>query len=92
MNTLTNKKKKLFAKYLYDDGDRYLEDFDDIEAFLFDDVKSAVEGLLKDIEKIKLGIVADYENGWCDGYLKDHCVDIAEKLKDLIKKWFKDVI
>jgi len=59
---------------------------------VLDDVKSAVEGLLQEIDKKLVQregklIKSKYEEGFVDGY-KCACHEVIRK----IKKWFRDVI
>ena len=78
---LENKRKDVIV-YLDDIDNSCNYDFknsEDGEIFMFDDVKSAVMGLLNDIEKKQKLYVPKLGAG----------LEIA---KYLIKKWFKDVI
>jgi len=60
--------------------------------FLTDDVKSAVQGLLKSIKDRKECVEADYQNGWLSQELREHIIAEIEMIENDIKKWFADVI
>ena len=51
-------------------------------------VKSAVSGLLKDIEKLKTEIIDEYKNEWLNTAMKHYCISLLNECKELVKKWF----
>ena len=59
---------------------------------LMEDVKSAVQGLLEEVDDIKECVEADYENGWISKRLKEHTIETIEEIESLIKKWLADVM
>jgi len=63
-----------------------------IEIILKSDIKSAVQGLLEEINGIKECVEANYENGWISKQLKEHIIETIEEIENLIKKWFPDVV
>ena len=63
----------------------------DEEIFKFEDVKSAVEGLISDLEAERVGVFPDMECGY-DIFYDDNGEFVRfEKVIELIKKWFPDV-
>ena len=71
-----------------------LSDIDTIEIVLNlikQRIKSAVQGLLKDIEKLESEITDEYKNEWLNTPMKHYCISLLNECKGLIKKWF-DVI
>ncbi|MCD6477612.1 MAG: hypothetical protein J7K87_01285 [Candidatus Aenigmarchaeota archaeon] len=55
-------------------------------------LKSAVHGLLKDVEKIKLEINDSYKNEWYNTAMRHYCLSILNECEKKVKKWFSDVI
>jgi len=68
-----------------------------INIFLYSSVKSAVQGLLEEIEKIKESLnesikQAEREDDRCAKYDFWFALDIVKQIDEKIKKWFADVI
>ncbi|HDD57455.1 MAG TPA: hypothetical protein ENF43_02945 [Thermoplasmatales archaeon] len=57
-----------------------------------DHLKSAVQGLLKDIKKIENEVTDEYKNEFHDTITKQIVLSTLNDCKKLIKKWFADVI
>ena len=55
------------------------------------DVKSAVQGLLKDIEKLESEITDEYKNEWLNTPMKHYCISLLNECRGLVKKWLPDV-
>ena len=69
----------------------------EFEYVLFDDVKSAVCGLLEEIEKIKKSLdesikQAEKEDDKHAKYDFWFALDIVEQIEEKIRKWFADVM
>lgn len=60
--------------------------------FLEKDIKSAVQGLLRDVEKIKSEINDSYKNEWYNTAMRHYCLSILNECEKKVKKWFSDVI
>lgn len=58
--------------------------------FLAKDVKSATQGLLKDIEKLESEIIDEYKNEWLNTAMKHYCISLLNECKGLVKKWYSD--
>jgi len=57
-------------------------------AFWFTDVKSAVQGLLEEIDEL----IEEYRKEVCNEVTKHNLICTLSTVKNLIKKWFPDVV
>ena len=62
-----------------------------LSIFWYSSIKSAVQGLLKDIEKLESEITDEYKNEWLNTPMKHYCISLLNECKGLVKKWFPDV-